>query len=273
MSPFECSVHTHSTFCDGRDTLEKMMEVACATGVKYYGASSHSHTAWESEVGCVLDKDITPYREEVMRLREKYAGKMEVLYGLEWDSLSVDLPPDDLDYWIGSVHSLKKYGQQICVDMDANHLRRCCDEFFDGDFLSLAEAYYEEVSRVAAMKPTILGHIDLISKLNKNNRFFDPDAPRYRRAALDALHSIDLSATVLEINTGAVARGYCFTPYPARFLLKEWCAMDGEIIVTADAHAAKSVTYAYGCGLAQVRAVGYHHTQILTKDGFKRCTV
>ena len=48
---------------------------------------------------------------------------------------------------------------------------------------------------------------------------------------------------------------------------------DGEIIVTADAHAARSVTYAYGCGLAQVRSVGYHHTMILTKDGFKSCTV
>lgn len=273
MSPFECSVHTHSTFCDGRDTLEKMMEVAYTTGVRYYGASSHSHTPWEEEQDFVLPRDLTPYREEVMRLREQYEGKMEVLYGLEWDSHSVDLPPEDLDYWIGSVHSVKKHGLQICVDMDANHLQWGCNEFFGGDFLSLVEAYYDEVARVAAMKPTILGHIDLITKLNKGNRFFDPDAPRYRRAALDALHAIDTSTTALEINTGAVARGYCFVPYPARFLLKEWCAMDGEVIVTADAHAARSVTYAYGCGLAQVRAVGYHHTVILTRDGFKSCTV
>ena len=42
---------------------------------------------------------------------------------------------------------------------------------------------------MAAMKPTILGHMDLITKLNAGNRFFDESAPRYRRAALEALRA------------------------------------------------------------------------------------
>ena len=90
---------------------------------------------------------------------------------------------------------------------------------------------------MAAMKPPILGHIDLITKLNAGNRFFDESAPRYKQAALEALHTTDPQATVLEINTGGVARGYRDAPYPALFLLKEWRAMGGRVILTSDSPA------------------------------------
>lgn len=68
---------------------------------------------------------------------------------------------------------------------------------------------------MAALRPTVLGHLDLITKLNAGSRFFDEDALRYRHAALEALHTADPHATLLEINTGGMARGSLKTPYPA----------------------------------------------------------
>lgn len=56
---------------------------------------------------------------------------------------------------------------------------------------------------MAALRPTVLGHLDLITKLNAGSRFFDEDALRYRHAALEALHTADPHATLLEINTAA----------------------------------------------------------------------
>ena len=39
-----CSVHTHSTMCDGKNTLAEMAAAAFAAGAASFGASGHSHT-------------------------------------------------------------------------------------------------------------------------------------------------------------------------------------------------------------------------------------
>ena len=103
LTPFFCSVHTHSTMCDGKNTLAEMAAAACAAGVKYFGASGHSHTPMPEDEGCVLPADMTAYRAEVLRLREAYAGRMEVLLGIELDNCA-DVGAEGFDYWIGSAH-------------------------------------------------------------------------------------------------------------------------------------------------------------------------
>ena len=140
-----------------------------------------------------------------------------------------------------------------------------------GDALAVAEGYFRDVARVAAMRPTILGHLDLITKLNAGNRFFDEDTPRYRRAALDALHAVDPHATLLEINTGGVSRGYRTAPYPALFLLREWHAMGGNIILTADAHSTDTLVFGYDQATELAKAAGFSHSTLLTDSGPVMC--
>lgn len=267
LTPCSCSVHTHNTLCDGKGTPEEMAAAAYAAGVEYFGVSCHSHTPIPMDEGAVLPADMTAYRETVLRLRAEYAGRMEVLLGLEWDSQS-DIRPEGFDYWIGSVHYQKGHnGKYYAADWGEEHFAACRNELFGGDALAVAEGYFAEAARVAAMKPTILGHIDLIVKLNAGNRFFDEDAPRYRRAALEALHAADPRATLLEINTGGMARGYRTAPYPALFLLKEWRAMGGRIIPTADAHSADAVVYGYSQAMELARAAGFDRSVLLTMGG------
>lgn len=271
LTPFACSVHTHATLCDGKDTLEDMAAAAYRAGVRYYGVSCHSHTPLPLDVGYVLPADMTAYREAVLRLREQYAGRMEVLLGLEWDSQS-DISPEGFDYWIGSAHyQRRENGICYAADWGEEAFAACRDEACGGDALAVAEGYFLEIGRVAAMKPTILGHIDLITKLNAGNRFFDESAPRYRQAALTALHAVDPQATVLEINTGGMARGYRNAPYPALFLLKEWRAMGGRIILTSDSHSVDTILYGYSQSIALAKAAGFDHTVLLTSDGFVDC--
>lgn len=271
MTPFACSVHTHSTLCDGKSTPEAMAAAACAAGVKYFGVSCHSHTPIPQDEGFTLPADMTAYRAAVLRLREEYAGRMEVLLGLEWDSQS-DIAPEGFDYWIGSVHYQRgANGNFYAADWGEEQFIACRDELFGGDALAVAEGYFAEVIRVAAKRPTILGHIDLITKLNAGNRFFDEEAPRYRRAALDALHTAAPGATLLEINTGGMSRGYRDTPYPALFLLKEWHAMGGRIILTSDSHSADTVVYGYAQSIALAKAAGFERATLLTMAGPMEC--
>ena len=271
-SPALCSVHTHSTLCDGADTLEAMAEAAYSAGVRYFGCSGHSHTPVPSDEGGTLPRDSSAYRREVLRLREVYRGRMEVLLGLEWDSCS-DVSPEGFDYWIGSVHNLwlPAAGRYCTVDWKAEALAACCRESFGGDFYALAEAYYADVAATAAKLPTILGHIDLVTKFNGDGRFFDEDATRYRAAALTALRAVDPGRTLLEINTGAMARGYRKAPYPAPFLLREWRALGGRILLTADAHSASAVVYGYGAAAEAAKAAGFTESVLLTGSGPVAC--
>ena len=272
MTPFACSVHTHATCCDGKSTLAEMAAAAFAAGVQYFGVSCHSHTPIDLDVGYVLPADMTAYREEVLALRAEYAGRMEVLLGLEWDSQS-DVTPDGFDYWIGSAHYQRQNGKPYAADWGEEAFTACRDEAFGGDALAVAEGYFREVSRVAAMKPTILGHMDLITKFNAGNRFFDETSPRYKKAALEALHAADPTATLLEINTGGMARGYRDAPYPTLFLLKEWRAMGGRIIVSSDSHSTDTILYGYGDSIALARAAGFDKTTILTLNGPAECRI
>ena len=77
LTPFLCSVHTHTAFCDGKNTMEEMAEAAYKAGVRYYGVSGHSHTPAPQDKGFVLPCDVTEYRKKILELREEYSGKME----------------------------------------------------------------------------------------------------------------------------------------------------------------------------------------------------
>ena len=59
------SYHTHTTFCDGKNTLAEMAAAAYAAGVRYYGVSCHSHTPIPADEGAVLPKDMAAYRRAV----------------------------------------------------------------------------------------------------------------------------------------------------------------------------------------------------------------
>lgn len=262
-----CTVHTHSRLCDGKNTLAEMARAAYEAGAVSFGASGHSHTPLPADEGQVLPVDMSAYRAEVLRLREAYAGRMDVLLGIELDSCA-DVTAEGFDYWIGSVHYMPgPEGGRHPVDWDPETLERCLRERFSGDSLKMAGYYYDEVRRAAERKPTILGHVDLITKFNEDGRFFDEADPRYRAAALAALHAADPGETLLEINTGAMSRGWRSAPYPALFLLKEWRAMGGKVILTADAHSADAIVYGYAQAAELARAAGFQRSVLLTLLG------
>lgn len=273
LTPYHGSVHTHSAFCDGKNTMAEMAAAACAAGVKHYGFSGHIHTPAPADVGVCMNADLTAYREEGERLRSEYAGRMEILLGIEWDLCS-DMPvPDWADYWIGSVHNLfdVRSGEYYTVDWKPEMLCSCRDEMFGGDMLALAEGYFAAVAEVAAEKPDILGHIDLITKLNGGGGLLDEGAARYRAAALNALHTADPAATLLEINTGAMSRGYRKNPYPDPFLLEEWRRMGGQVIITADTHSAQTILYAYDQAISLAKEAGFRESVLLTGGGWVSC--
>ena len=212
------------------------------------------------------------YKATIAKLKERYAGKMDILCGLEWDLFSDD-DPHAYDYFIGSAHYVQgpKTGKYYEIDWREEDLRACIDNEFDGDGLAVAEAYFANVAKVAEKKPTILGHFDLIKKINDNNKFFDENAPRYTAAANAALMAAARNRCVLEVNTSGVYRGFRKDYFPSDELLKEWLILSGNVVITADAHEVKALTFDFEKVAAKLKELGYTKVQVLRKDGFTAC--
>lgn len=260
------NLHTHTTFCDGKNTQEEMALAALEQGMDSLGFSGHSPLPGADWV--MAGADVPRYRQKVLELREKYAGRMEIFLGLEQDILS-PRPEEPYDYLIGSVHALEREGELLYVDESRESFCQVVERWFGGDALAFAEAYYRQVGQVAERTGCqVVGHFDLICKFNEGNCLFDTGHPRYRSAAMEALERLKGRKVILEINTGAMSRGYRSAPYPERWILKAAREVGLPICITSDAHSADHLMYAFDQAARLARSCGYGEAMYLTRDGF-----
>lgn len=247
--------HTHTTFCDGKNSPMEMAESAARRGLTALGFSGHSYFPLDPQG--TLDRDPAPYRRAVEQVRQWFAGTMEVFCGVEQDLYS---PGDgsEFEYAIGSVHFLKK-GDIFCpIDLSPPQLRQGVKDLYDGDPYAMAEDYYKAVAslpdRTAAR---IVGHFDLITKFLDRDPLFDPLHPRYLAAAYGAMDRLLSAGMLFEINTGAISRGWRGTPYPHKALLRYLQSHGGRILPGTDSHQADTVDFGLDLVEALARETGF----------------
>ena len=247
--------HTHTHFCDGKNSPEEMVLAAIKAGCPAIGFSGHSNTPFDPGY-CMDYQREADYRRDVLAMKEKYQDQIRVYLGLEQD---YDSPAASgcYEYLIGSVHYVKKNGVYLSVDDTPEKLKEGVDQLYGGDFYSLCEDYYRRVADVISMTGCqIVGHFDLITKFNEKVPFFAEYHPRYRQAALEALRSLLQQDAVLEINTGAISRNWRREPYPDLFLLEEMGKWGARVILSSDAHRAEDLLF--GLEAAKALAEDYH---------------
>ena len=79
-------LHMHTTWSDGKNTPEEMILEAIRLGLETVGISDHSSG---DPCGMTLEQS-ADYRAEIAALKEKYAGQIRVLCGLERDYFTDD---------------------------------------------------------------------------------------------------------------------------------------------------------------------------------------
>lgn len=237
-------LHTHTTYCDGNNTPEEMILSAIDKGFDRIGFSGHGHTAID-ESYCMSAESAAAYRRELAALKDKYRDRIEVLCGVEQDYYG-DLPTDEYDYVIGSVHYIGIGEDYIPVDESAAILTAAVDRHFAGDWYALCEAYYRLVAEVVEKTGAdIIGHFDLITKFNEGGCLFDESHPRYIAAATAAIDRLLPTGKPFEINTGAISRGYRTTPYPALPLQQYIIAHGGRLLQSSDSHATDTIGFEF----------------------------
>jgi DNA polymerase (family X) len=110
-------LHMHSTYSDGRDTLEAMVAGCCALGYEYMAIADHSERAGAART-VTLDQ-LARQRDEVARLRERYP-EIAILHGIEVDVMPdgrLDFPDtvlETLDIVLASMHdSARQDGRRL----------------------------------------------------------------------------------------------------------------------------------------------------------------
>ena len=266
--------HTHCTFCDGADDPETMVRAAADAGFAAIGFSSHAPVHFETRWS-MNPARLEEYLSTVTMLKKCYAPTIEVYCGLEIDYfadhanlpfLSGFLSRNEIDYCIGSVHFISDQmgTMRFPVDLSPESFAQGVKQYYRGDFRAAVERYYELVALMATtLRPTVIGHFDLIKKFNRQTAWFDEEALWYKAAVGRALDAAVAVGAIVEINTSIVYRGLGDEVYPGSAILQECRRRDLAVTISADAHAAAHLTSAVDVARNSALAAGYTHIRVL----------
>ena len=268
LSVYNQNLHTHGILDDGKDAYEDTVKRAIELGFDCIGFSGHSNAHYMC--ASAMSKEGTKnYKKEINRLKKVYKNQIEVLCGIEFDMYSKE-DLRDYDYVIGTVHYLKLGDEYVGFDRDAKTVEHIIKEYFGGDGMRYARAYYDALSQLPkyATRCDIVGHMDLITKHMETHNFFDTQSKEYRGMVLDAIDALADSGVVFEVNTGAIARGYRTTPYPEAFILKELQKRGCGIVIGSDCHDNRFLNYHFEQALQLIKACGFKEVLKMTGKGF-----
>lgn len=265
--------HIHSTYCDGKNTLEEMVQAAIASGLTDIGFSGHAPLPYDND-WTIKEDEIESYINEVNSLKKKYQSKITISLGLEVDyfietediaPLSKKLIPR-LDFFIGSVHSIgrTKSGKVADIDYTPKVFEEGICDCFSGSVKHFVQAYFKAIGKMAKqIKPDIIGHIDLIKKNNENNRFYNENEPWYHQAVMDCLKEIKTSGCIIEANTGGMIRYGDRCLYPSFWMMQAINTLNIPITLNGDSHSTAGIAYAYKATTEQLQTAGFQAIMVM----------
>jgi histidinol-phosphatase (PHP family) len=273
--PFS-SLHTHSLYCDGSDTIETLCSAAFQKGLRAIGFSSHApllskraktlpQTQWH-----MRPERIGAYLADIHDARKRWAGKLNIYAGLEVDYIKDIAGPADftghrtltqnaLHYIIASVHYLvPQHGEPFTVDGSNEEFEKGVRSGYNGSIEDAVNAYWDaEEALIAEGGFEILGHVDLIKKNNAREKYFSSGSAWYINRITRLAGIIAAAGITVEVNTGGLNRGKTTELYPSPLFLTLLKQRNVPVIITSDAHCADHLDGYYPQAAAAVRAAGY----------------
>lgn len=263
------NLHIHTTYGDGKNSIEELVQEAIAQGFDSIGFSEHSEMLFAPDSPQLRAEDMERYKAEIYSLKEKYKGVLDIFCGLELEIYS-EVSTDGFDYLIGSVHYLDIDGRLLSFDKKLPQTLSYIEDNFGGDSLAFAKKYFETVATYPQhARVDIWGHFDILAKNNEKGCFLDTSAKEYLSAGFEAIHALKGEIPLFEVNTGAIARGYRTSPYPQMEFLKEFQKCGFGAVITSDCHNKTYLDCYYDAATALLAEAGFKSKWILTDDGFR----
>ena len=288
MSARKCNFHTHSQFCDGKNTAEEMVLAAIEKGFDVLGFSSHCLHPLNPEFYKPVDslwhlpaENIKSYTEEIARLKEKYAGKIQLYLGFEADYFAsaeygTAIPARDSyedfspDYLIGAVHFINTDKGFYTVDHKPEIVKENLIRLYsksNGEIdgrAAVCDYFAAEREMLKKGDFDIIAHCDLIKLRNGPLNFFDPEESWYKDEIKATALEIARSGVIAEINTGAIGRGIMDDTYPSQYFLELLYELGVPVCINSDAHTTAMLDGAFDRAAALAKKTGY--TELVYPD-------
>lgn len=228
-------LHTHHFRCGHADgNIRDYIEAGLAAGLSVIGISDHTpYFGYDEDQPfpriAMGKQAFAGYVEEVLKLKQEYAGRIDVLLGIESDFFPEHLGAYrnmlnqyPFDYIIGSVHSVG----EVSI-FNKNRWKGLSQE----EKVSSKEAYYDLIRQSARSGMfQIMGHIDAM----KGNYPAFTDIPA-AQAIDDTLKTIAEHGVAIEINTSGKTKlsgGW----YPDDSILERALHFGVSVTFGSDAH-------------------------------------
>ncbi len=264
--------HMHTFYCDGECTVEEHARKATENQMLAIGFSSHAPVPFQSDWHMKQD-DLGAYLQDIKHAKELYP-QIQVYKGLEIDFIPDVIGPGDfeeykLDVIVGSVHYIGQYadGTHFCMDFTAEELARGLREVYAGDVQAMVCAYYERVQMMVRYDPPdIIGHLDLVKKLNKGNRFFDETQTWYKEIVAETIEVIANSSCIVEINTRGFYQGKTTEFYPSKWILELCFEKNIAVTISSDAHHFSELENNFAEVAELLLSIGYREVKVYLND-------
>ena len=240
--------HSHSTFCDGKNTLEEMALSAIERGMQYFGFSAHSPVPFKNDFG-LPTSEIDNYLNETKRLKKKYEDKIKLFTTMEFDyipKISEDIRERaekyNLDYIISSIHLVSSENGLWFIDGSKQEsYDKGLIECFGGDIKKAVKAFYSQTNEmISKINPNILGHFDKV-KMHNKDRYFKEDEPWYRDLVMESIDLMKQNNTICEINTRGLYKGRSNDYFPQTNWIKALAKENVRVTISTDCHKAEEV--------------------------------
>ena len=258
--------HTHTIFCDGVEAPELYAEEAVRQSLKVLGYSAHAPLPFHCTWTLPYEK-YQNYLKTIHSLKAAYANQLEVLCGLEidyipnlWPQIKAMLNPNQLDFYIGSIHFVDAFddGTPWSIDGTHNEFFKGWDEIFNRDSHALVRKYFDYTRQmVREMKPPVIGHLDKIKMQYQGDCFIPETDPVYRQELIATLEVIAQQGSIVEVNTRGVYRRNEPEFYPSQWVLAEMNRMQIPVMVNSDAHRPQEIVLLHNDALLKLKQAGY----------------
>lgn len=268
--------HTHTTYCDGKNSPEEMILGAISSGLNILGFSGHSMYPFACDWH-IAPREHKAYSDEIKALAKKYSGKIEVYCGFEADFIEGMCCPDmnryeefSPDFLIGSVHYV--FGDKGFYEADGNinEVPELINQYFGGNVKKAVQAYFA-AQRSMLEKGNFMfwGHPDLIRKQNSKKMLFDETESWYKDELKLTAKAAAKAGVCAELNTGGIARGYLETPYPSPYFLELLHQNNVPVTINSDSHNADTIDFWFENAIQYIKKAGYTETMFYTTGSLK----
>ncbi|MCF0241584.1 MAG: histidinol-phosphatase [Treponema sp.] len=260
----KCNFHTHTNFCDGKNTAEEMVLSAIEKNFNALGFSSHSMFPFSGNWH-IPSHDFISYTDEIKRLKEKYSDKIKIFTGFECDYYPTLTFPDkefykelSPDYLIGSVHYIANKKGHYSVDNSSERVKRGLNILYNGNGKKAVQEYFAaEREMIEKGNFDILGHPDLIKIRNGELNFFNPNDSWYKKELKTLAKTAAKKGVIAEINTGGLARNSIKDFYPSQELMEYFFEYKVPVCINSDAHKTEHLDFAFNEAKEMAKKIGY----------------